>query len=337
MLILGVTGYIGGQVLHDLLALNKFDVTALVRDNERAEKLKSKTGVEVAVAELDSSHLPDVVSEFDIVLHLAHADHVQGAKSIIAGLEKRAETAEKKPLLIHTSGTGVLINKAEANGKVKTKEIFRDDDLSSYHKLPHDNPHKNVDDIVLEAGRRGKIDEVIVAPPTIWGLGQGEFNQHSIQVPLYIKACLQAGQGLLLNEGVNTWSIIHVADLAQGYLTILQAAIDGKIPSRSDDRYFFCEKDEYEQRQVAETVTKLLYEKGKVDDPRPRQIKSEEVSKYGEGRKNIINLTGSNSRSRAVLLRKLGWEAKQGGNKEFLESIKDEVDYALAEDPKYRI
>jgi hypothetical protein len=30
-----------------------------------------------------------------------------------------------------------------------------------------------------------------------------------------------------------------------------------------------------------------------------------------------------------VLLRRLGWEAKRGGNKEFIESIPDEVDAIL--------
>ena len=46
-----------------------------------------------------------------------------------------------------------------------------------------------------------------------------------------------------------------------------------------------------------------------------------------------MEAAGTNSRSRAVLLRKLGWEATRGGTKEFLESIKDEVDYILQKEP----
>jgi nucleoside-diphosphate-sugar epimerase len=254
---------------------------------------------------------------------------VHGATAIVAGLEKRAATASKKPLLIHTSGTGVLIDVNEEKGKVKSEKIYSDGDLSTYHALPSTNVHKDVDDIVLDAGRRGKIDAVIVAPPTIWGTAQGEFNQHSIQVPLYIRACLQFGHGVILEDGINTWSLIHVADLSQGYLTILDAAVNGKLPSDPDGRYFFAEKGEYEQREVADTVTKLLYEKGKVSAATPKRITAADVSNYGQGRRNVVNLTGGNSRSRAVLLRKLGWEAKRGGNKEFVESIKDEVEYVL--------
>src|SRR5438270_7237672 len=101
--ILGATGFIGGQVLHDLIALKKYDITALIRDKPRADKLSSATGVKTVVANLDSPDLADIVSQFDIVLHLAHADHVEGANAIVSGLEKRAaNNPSRKPLLIHT-------------------------------------------------------------------------------------------------------------------------------------------------------------------------------------------------------------------------------------------
>ena len=195
--------------------------------------------------------------------------------------------------------------------------------------MPPTQFHKDVDDIVLEAGRRGKIDAVVIAPPTIWGTGQGVFNTHSIQVPGLVKGCIEAKSGLLLEDGVNTWSIIHVADLGAGYLTILKAALDGKLPTDPNGRYFFAENGEYEQRQVAETVTKLLYERGKVESPTPKSLTIEEVQQKGRGMRNAVHMTAWNSRSRAVLLRRLGWEAKMGGNKEFLESIKDDVDFVI--------
>jgi nucleoside-diphosphate-sugar epimerase len=224
----------------------------------------------------------------------------------------------------------VLIRFDEANGKVKSEEVFSDGDLSTYHALPSTQIHRNVDDIILDAGRRGKVDAVVVCPPTIWGTGEGEFNTHSIQVPLLIRACVEFKHGMILEDGANTWSIIHVADLSQAYLTILDAALNGKLPSDPNGRYFFVENGEYQQREVTTTATKLLYEKGKVDSPEPKRISVEDAPKFAPGRRNVVRMTGGNSRSRAVLLRKLGWEAKKGGNKEFIESIKDEVDYVLS-------
>ena len=334
LIYIGATGFIGGQVLHDILKLKQYDVTAIVRDSERADKLHSKTGVKVVVAHLDSPNLAEIASQFDVVLHTAHADHVAGAKFLVAGLEKRAESSAgsaKKPILIHTSGTGVLIDFKEEPGKVKSDKVYSDGDLSTYHALPATNLHKNVDDIVLDAGRRGKIDAVVVSPPSIWGKGEGEFNTVSIQVPMLIKATIQAGHGFLLEKGINTWSMIHVADLSEAYLTILDAALHGKLPSDPNGRVFFVENGEYEQRQVTEVMCKELYKRGKIDSPDPRPITLETEGSYQgpRGQLGIARMTGSNSRSRAVLVRKLGWEAKRGGNKEFLESIKVDIDHVL--------
>jgi nucleoside-diphosphate-sugar epimerase len=215
-------------------------------------------------------------------------------------------------------------------GNVKGDKIYKDDDLAAYHALPVTQPHKVVDMIVQEAGKRGHILAVTLAPPTIWGKGEGMFNVNSIQVPYYIKGCLDAGEGLVLGQGLNTWSLIHIKDLGAGYLTILQAVLDGNIPSNPLDRYYFCEYEEYEQRQVAEEVTRLLYEKGKVKDPKPKSLVWKEIAPKITGDKhNHIGMTGGNSRSRAVLVRKLGWSPKMGGNKEFVDSIKGDVDYVL--------
>jgi hypothetical protein len=74
-----------------------------------------------------------------------------------------------------------------------------------------------------------------------------------------------------------------------------------------------------------------LYERGKIDSPTPRPVTLETEGNYQgpRGSRGIARMTGSNSRSRAVLVRKLGWEAKRGGKKEFLESIKVDVDHVL--------
>jgi nucleoside-diphosphate-sugar epimerase len=292
--------------------------------------LTSATGVKTLLGELDSPDLADIAAQYDVVLHTADADHVAGAESIVAGLERRVEASGRKPIFIHTSGTGVLIDTTEGPGSVKTENIFSDGELASYHALPATNIHKNVDDIVLESGRRRKIDAVIVCPPTIWGLGQGEFNRHSIQVPLYTQFVLKTGEGIVLESGVNTWSIINVADLSAAYLAILEAAVDGKLPSDPNERVFFVENEEYEQRDVAETVTRELYGKGKLSSPAVKSVTLEQTAKYGAGRRNPMLFTGLNSRSRGVKLRALGWEPKKGGKKEFLESIKDDVDHVIA-------
>jgi hypothetical protein len=76
------------------------------------------------MADLDLPNLADIASQFDVILHLAHSDHSVGATEIIKGLEKRAETSarDRKPILIHTSGSGVLIDSKETPEKSNPKQ-----------------------------------------------------------------------------------------------------------------------------------------------------------------------------------------------------------------------
>lgn len=304
----------------------------MVRDRTRADVLTAEAKVKTVVADLDSPHLTEIASQFDVVLHTAHADHLAGARALLAGLEKRAASKPaQKPILIHTSGTGVLLDvENQDKGNVKGKEIYSDDNLAAYHALPSTQPHKDVDELVQEVGKRGNIDAIIIAPPTIWGIGEGVFNIHSIQVPYYVQGAVEAGETAVLGQGLNTWSIIHIHDLGAAYIAILEAALAGNIPSNPSDRYYFCEDGEYEQRQVAAEITRLLYEKGKIKNAEPTTLVWKDIEAKVAGSKySRIGMTGGNSRSRAVLVRKLGWSPKRGSNKEFIESIKGEVDYIL--------
>jgi uncharacterized protein YbjT (DUF2867 family) len=117
----GATGYIGGTVLQDILASSTppKSITALTRNEKKAEllksiKLPSGTTLTPLIGELDDSDkITEAVSEADIVIHTAHADHVPAIKAIIAGMKKRKEKTGHRPLLIHTSGTGTLTDDAK--------------------------------------------------------------------------------------------------------------------------------------------------------------------------------------------------------------------------------
>jgi hypothetical protein len=154
--------------------LTDYPRSATSRDSSKAD------GIKTIIADLDSLSLSSIVSEFDIVLHAANADHLNGVTGIIERLERRAQRSSRKPILIHTSGAGVLMCTSPSDGRVRTDKTFDDNDLHAYHALPDDAIHKNVDNVVLEAGRRGNILAIVVAPPVVWGTGKRVFNQHSM-------------------------------------------------------------------------------------------------------------------------------------------------------------
>jgi hypothetical protein len=76
-----------------------------------------------------------------------------------------------------------------------------------------------------------------------------------------------------------------------------------------DNPYFFCENSkEFSWRKVGVEVGKALHRAGKIVDPVPRSFPPELYGDlFGEDSGIVIGL---NSRSRAVRLRELGWEAR---------------------------
>ena len=62
-------------------------------------------------SELDK--ITDLVAQADIVLNAADADDLPLAKAVLNGLKNRNASGGSKPILIHTSGTGVATDHAE--------------------------------------------------------------------------------------------------------------------------------------------------------------------------------------------------------------------------------
>jgi nucleoside-diphosphate-sugar epimerase len=302
-------------------------LTALVRDETRAEKLETatKSRVRTILGDLDTPSLPQIASQFDIVIHLASSDHPRGATAIVQGLEERAKTSVRKPMIIHTSGAGVIFD--HANGKYEGTTIFPDDDLTLYHALPPTAWHKNVDNIVLEAGDRGIIDGIIVCPALVFGVGQGLFGRHSGLTPALASSYLAAGKAYTTGEGLNRFAIIHVIDCSQLFLVVLDAALHGNIPPNPRDRYYFGEADEFVFKDAAQAVANALYARGKIASPEVVMIPTEGNEELVK-RLNDTELL-NNCRCRAVKARQLGWKPKNGGMKEFLEDAKETVDYIL--------
>jgi nucleoside-diphosphate-sugar epimerase len=212
-------------------------------------------------------------------------------------------------------------------GRYANPHIYSDDDLSAYHTLPSTAWHKVVDDVVFEAADRGVIDVIIICPPLIWGTGKGVFNQRSSQILGMTKCFLAAGKAYTVGKGANVWVKVHITDISQLYLTVLEAALAGNIPSNPRDRYYFAEADEFVVADVAKVVMEELVKKG--------ALPTGEVVSIQGGMENEdvkrISITGlaANSRSKAVKARKLGWKPKHVGNEEFYEDARELVDYAL--------
>ncbi|KAI8980053.1 NAD-P-binding protein [Trametes punicea] len=328
----GATGYIGGSVLERLLnhpSANTFDITVIVRNAEKAKILESKFGVNVVLGNhQEHDKLEALAEKAHIVFNCADADDEGAAKAILRGLRKRHATVGDLPILIHTSGTGVLSD--DAKGLYPTDTIYSDLNVEQLKSIPPTNLHRNVDLVVMEADAQGYVRAHIVCPSTIYGIAQGALvqagvsNPHSIQIPALIKVSLARKRAGVVGQGKSLWPDVHISDIADLYITLFDAIVTNpdKI-GHGWEGFYFGENGEHSWYQISRAIGEAFVELGICSDPEPTTFSTEELIKYF-GSEAQGNYSGSNSRCRADRGRSIGWKPRYT-TEDMLKSIKPEV------------
>ncbi|KAG0340646.1 hypothetical protein BG004_006332 [Podila humilis] len=327
----GTTGYIGGTFMD--LWLNKsntikdFSIRALVRSAEKAEQLIRPLGIEPVIGSLnDLDLLSREAQSADVVLNFADADNLPAVKAILHGLNQPRlnDAARKRPILIHTSGTGVLTD--NAYGAYVSEDIYYDNDVRQLSTLAIEQPHRTIDLEIISSSLVGIVDTYIVAPPMIFGFGTGPGNRNSIQIPLIIRASLDNGRALQIGKGLSVWNKVHVIDLAHLYILLLERSLKepqtadrtrvlddqgnriSELP-KNEDAYYFVEDGEFTWGSVAQTIDREFARLGINDAGQIHSTCLEEEESLWPPGSHAGMLVGSNSRSRAVKAREiLDWE-----------------------------
>ena len=117
----GATGYIGGTVLQKLIDLSDRPslITTLVRDPKKANSIKTLavpkgTVIQTLVGSLgDLEKLIKAAEEHHVIISTANADDLGAMEAIFEGMKRRKARTGQTSLLIHTSGTGQLVDDAK--------------------------------------------------------------------------------------------------------------------------------------------------------------------------------------------------------------------------------
>lgn len=339
--ITGATGYIGGGILAALLAhpsLRTFAITALVRDASKAAKLR-ELGVNAVVgSHNDAPLVTPLVENADIVIAAADADDIDACEAILAGMRRRHERTGKRPVLIHTSGTGVLAD--QARGQHPSSVIYSDLDLPLLSSLPRSQPHREVDLAVQAADAAGYARTYVIAPSTIYGRARGVLvergisNPKSQQIPRLIGISLRRGEPAMMGGGLNLWENVHIDDLTKLYVLILDKSLSHTPPPSGAEGFFFGANGEHRVLDVAERIGRAMSELGKGRSSRPTPFTEEEIEEwFGSGSQGLANCNasyGSNARARADRGYALGWKPTKSA-KDMLASIRPEMEAVLAE------
>jgi nucleoside-diphosphate-sugar epimerase len=197
ILLTGATGLIGSAVLTRLVATGH-DVTALVRSDEKAAAV-SALGARPVVGDItDLELLETLLVGADGVIHTASPgdDTSAAVDSALADLVIRTLDGTDTPY-VHSGGVWVF-----GNGDDLTEE-------SPLQPLPITAWRLDIERRLRESSVR----TTVVAPAIVYGNGSG------------IPATLFGGaEVLLVGDGSQHWTTVHVDDLAELYVLALDAA-----------------------------------------------------------------------------------------------------------------
>jgi nucleoside-diphosphate-sugar epimerase len=276
----GATGYIGGSIAAALRTAGH-EVAGLVRSAPKAEQLRA-LGVTPVPGDLDDAAvLAREARAADAVVHTADADHRASVEAMLGAL------AGSGKLFVHTSGSSIVGDGAWGEASAT---IFEDE--TPFTPGPGRAARVAVNERVLAAARDG-VRAVVIAPSLIYGEGRG-LHRESIQVPKLVALARKHGVPRHVGRGENIWSNVHLDDLVDLYLRVLEKGTAGAS--------YYAENGETSMREVCAAIGRALGMNGRTA-PLTRE---ESIAEFGEGAATYTY--GSNSRVRATRARRdLGW------------------------------
>jgi nucleoside-diphosphate-sugar epimerase len=201
----GATGYIGSATLEALLA-HEHDVTAIVRSEASAKAVERDRVTPIVGDITDIAWMTERLRAADGAIHLATGDDGKVMDDAVASAALKAFAGTEKPY-VHTGGVWVWgthdsIVESEKQNPPKIT-AWRDD----------------VEKRVLAPGIRGSV----VAPAIVYGYGAG------IPRAAIVDAPKTGGSLHLVGDGQQHWATVHVDDLAELYVAVLEKAPGGDI------------------------------------------------------------------------------------------------------------
>ena len=210
----GATGYIGSRVARRLRDAGH-DVTALVRPTSDHAEL-SKIGVATVSGDMtELGRMREAVQAHDVIIHAAIASAAAGERDGDAIRELLAARSSEAQFLF-TSGVWLL---ARHDGPV--------DEDSLPDPLPIVAWRVEHERVVLDASTEG-APTAVIRPGCVYGGRQSLFRD-------WFSSALREDPIRVIGEGKNRWATIHVDDLADLYLQVVDRRASGIFHATDDN------------------------------------------------------------------------------------------------------
>lgn len=285
----GATGFIGGSVAATLADAGH-DVRGLIRNEARADELRTLK-IEPVVGTLDDRSL--LIAEAkaaDAVVNAADSDHRGAVEALLEGLGGSGKR------FIHTSGTSLVGD--EAFGE--PSDAVYDEDTPVAPE-PDKEARVALNDLIRAAAPG--VHTIVLCNSLIYGNHLGP-RARSVQLPPLVDQARETGIARHIGRGLNRWSNVHIADVADLYALAL-----AKAPSGS---FYFVENGEESFKNVTDAIGKALGIGDSQDwDPQ------EAIARWG--RELAVFALSSNSRVRSGKARsELAWKPSHSSVTEYI-------------------
>ena len=216
----GATGYIGSAAMEALLRSGG-EVTALVRDPEKAERVALR-GVQPVIGELSKpAGYVDAAEAADAIVHTALESSPRKetvdrqAIDTLLGAAARRAAAGHRACFVYTSGVWVL---GDTQGRATEEAPVNPTALVSWRP---DHERQVLD------GARGGVRTIVIRPGVVYGGARGIIGD-------LLKDALN-GLVRVIGEGRNHWACIYDRDLADLYARVVTTESASGIYHANDE------------------------------------------------------------------------------------------------------
>lgn len=314
---------------------DSLQIKVLVRDEEKSKRLVAKyPRVQPIIGHIgELAKIEAAARDADIVINTApDISHDDGIKSILAGLKAHS----RKGYYVHTSGASLIWDEPEG---LKEARLWDDiADIAELSALKEKHTHAVTDKIVRDGA--SDVNVAIVSPGFVGGLSPSIEHPTPITTPAILTTARAFGSGFQIAQGENASAWIHVDDLANMFLILVEdalAALAGTPIKRADDlqvwgaeAYYFGVEENLVFSDFMKALAPVLKEHGVVKTDEIRSVNVTEaarISLAGPGKEydplappppvdswamHISVMYGINMRIQGSRTQKLGWKATKG-------------------------